>query len=302
MSSSTHNPGYQYLAITQGTADWLQGKAALIDTIYQTLCTQDPETAALSKTEFVDGPVHIAANNNLSVIALWNVDYMTGLDDERWAFIRIDKTLGLSNLSSIGNAVLERCIYVINHRLQGLMLEGTLYHRNYPNGSHTYLAARGTGARKYSVGYFEKVITSSNVENHAIIFVGPGDAFEPLAQAAENASTFLPEFIDTASKLVAKNRGKPAADTSLFIGLRKQLASHRPQQEENEYHQVQVSINTNTIGKDAHARSHSLTYTRARYRVTVVVSSGSSLTPILRDAEKQLLLNRIPLTTVSTNS
>lgn len=288
MTSLSPKPTYRYLAVTQGTADWLQGKSALIDTLFRVLCSSESEISQLAQHEFVDGPVHMSANASLSVIALWNVDYLSGLGDERWGFVRLDEKLGLASNAAIGNTVLERCLYVINQRLQGLMLDGTLYHRTYPNGSHTCLAGRGTETRQFSVGYFEKVITTKNLESHAIIFVGPSNNFEGLAQTAENSSNFLPEFISAVSQLVSPSRNRPAASSSLFSKLRHHLASHRSAPVVNEYEQVQVSIPNAVLEKNSYGKSHLLTYSGW-------ISHDSSLSDIQRRILSSDALEHHPL-------
>src|SRR4051812_36979991 len=109
-----------FLALTQGTADWLQGKPGLMDGLFLMLRDEGPAYRALDSADFVEGPVRAALSPKREVLALWNSDYLAGTGLEPWGFILLDKEGGLFAEPDIGREVLERCVYVLNQRLQGL--------------------------------------------------------------------------------------------------------------------------------------------------------------------------------------
>src|SRR5689334_6476837 len=106
-----------YLAITQGTADWLQAKASILDGITEMLLTGAAQLRELEETEFAEGPIRLAASKRRDVIAFWNTDYLVGTGEEAWGFILLDSDGGLLGAPEIIREVLERCTYVINQRL-----------------------------------------------------------------------------------------------------------------------------------------------------------------------------------------
>src|SRR5438445_6789845 len=103
-----------FLAITQGTADWLQGKPGLRDGVFQMLLAEAPLFRTLESGDFVEGPVRAALSSKREVLAFWNSDYLAGTGQEPWGFVLIDKDDGLLAEPDIGQEVLERCIYVLN--------------------------------------------------------------------------------------------------------------------------------------------------------------------------------------------
>lgn len=236
-----------YLALTQGTADWLQGKAGLIDALRNALSRGGAAFRALENSEFAEGPVRIAASKNLEIIALWNTDYLAGTGEEAWGFVLLDSEGGLLGNLEIGQEVLERCVYVINQRLQKLMIDGAYIHKSYPNGAHTLLAGRGNKARHYSIGYFEQVVDIEDTHQNAILCVGPSN--DPnrviLSQKAFREGKSIPALVRLANSLVFPKLGRPASSPDVLSDFRQDLAPYtKTRQEdgqESEYAAVQVS-------------------------------------------------------------
>src|ERR1700737_372384 len=103
-----------YLALTQGTADWLQLKSGVMDAIYEFLTKESPSFRSLQSGDFAEGPFRMAISPKKNVLAIWNTDYLAGTGGEAWGFINLDKDGGVFEQPDIGREVLERCIYVIN--------------------------------------------------------------------------------------------------------------------------------------------------------------------------------------------
>src|SRR5258706_5204793 len=99
----------KFLALTQGTAEWLIGKTGLIDAIFDHLVAPADAFSDLKEYEFVEGPIRIAVTPDNELGAVWNIDYMTGTGEEIWGFIKIDSDMGLRAEADIGHEVLERC-------------------------------------------------------------------------------------------------------------------------------------------------------------------------------------------------
>ena len=255
-----------YLALTQGTADWLQGKAGLIDAIRSMLSKGGTAFRALEESEFAEGPIRMAASKRREVIAIWNTDYLAGTGEEAWGFILLDSDGGLLGEPDISQEVLERCIYVINQRLQKLMIDGAYIHRSYPNGAHTLLAGRGNRARHYSIGYFEQTIDTQDAHKNAILCIGPASdpKFMVLSQRAFREAKNLPRLVQLANSLASANFGRPAVGSDAFSEFRERLApftkTRQESTRENEYAAVEVATNLQTSSVSEQYRVQGLSY------------------------------------------
>jgi len=279
---------YRYLGLTQGTADWLQGKVSLIEALRDILTGSDESREPLQQFEFVEGPVHIAATPNQALTAIWNIDYLSGTGEEAWGFIKLDEAMGLQSHISIGYEVLERSLHVINQRLQGLVLDGALIHRVYPNGAHTCVAGRGSEARQFSIGYFERRVDRLGSNVHAILVVGPEHDFGHLSQAAERESKNLETLVLGASELVSRKRKRPAATPDLLPDLRHRLVTYSNTNQDNEYEQVEIATNPHMLPIAASSRFYGLS-------LSDWLAPGSSLTDIQRRILTSNAIERHPL-------
>src|SRR5947209_20439039 len=118
------------LAITQLTADWLLGRTGLLDSLHSLLMEPPDDLDQLRAKELVEGPFRMSQSPDGKVLAVWNVDYLSGTGDEAWGFIELTPPLGLRVEPFISREVLERALYVINQRLQRLLIDGALIHRS----------------------------------------------------------------------------------------------------------------------------------------------------------------------------
>ena len=73
-----------YLAITQGTAEWIIAKPGVLDALNRALMSGHDILDPLVECELAEGPFRMSADAN-RLVALWNVDYLTGTDEESWA-------------------------------------------------------------------------------------------------------------------------------------------------------------------------------------------------------------------------
>lgn len=229
------------LAITQPSADWLLGKVGLLDALHSILLSDPEALRSLSKGELVEGPFRMSQSPDGQVLAIWNADYLSGTGDEAWGFVDLSEDSGLVTEPGISREVLERTLYVINQRLQGLFIDGALIHRSYPNGSHTCLAGRGNEARHRSIGYVERDVSVGRSMVHTVICVGPMYDLVVLSDLAASAAADLPELAASASGLIAPGRKRTALPVEFLQGLRLTLSSYVGTAAPHEYSEVSVS-------------------------------------------------------------
>ncbi len=250
-----------YLAITQGTAEWLLPKIGLIDVIHHTLQLLSNENSGLGDKLFAEGPIRISMNPDRSIIALWHVDYSSGTGDEAWGFIKISGDLSIEAQPVIAKEVLERAIYVVNQRLQGLLIDAALFHRKFENGTHTLLSGRGALARKFSIGYFEKVTSEGDVYYYrAVVCIGPCDSFHVLESATESAGKGINRFISFANDLLANVNSKQLVSANSYKELRARITSFTVQVKGSEFDNVQI-----TTGKSAISELDAINYVGLNY-------------------------------------
>lgn len=171
----------RFLAFPKGTATWMLTKPAILDAI--NALTASPDSIDLLKAHsVVEGSLRLAADDTGELLAIWNADYLSGRPDEPWGFIALDAEMGIAAVPEIRREVLERTIYVVSQRMQGLLLDGSLIHRAHPNGVHTCLAGRGSLARQWSVGYVENDVRHGAFTVHTVVVCGPVQRFDHLVQ------------------------------------------------------------------------------------------------------------------------
>lgn len=211
-----------HLALTQPTASWILGKAGMIDALHDALvtCADSPLQPG---EDFVEGPFRIATSAS-GIVAMWNIDYLSGTGDEPWGFIRLHGSNGLSKRLDLSREVFERCIYVISQRLQGFNLSGTLFPRAYANGAHTCLAGRGTDARQVSIGYFETHIGDERLRQQAIVCVGPEQNWRVLEDATVAGGAELPALVRDANQLISPGRQVALTKPEILTSIRDHLA------------------------------------------------------------------------------
>ncbi len=217
-----------YICITQQTASWLLTRAATLNKLHDILL-EGSELQQLRHSDLVEGAFRLSGSPDGQIVAIWHADYLSGTGSEDWGFIRIASPHGLADRHDISREVFERAIYVINQRLQGLLLDSAFYHRTYANGAQTCMAGRGTVARHSSIGYVETEVQSGPTRSRSIICVGPGDNFEKLASGAADEARNLPVLVKIANDAIAPQRRRPVLNSTLFPSLRSEITVGTPE-------------------------------------------------------------------------
>lgn len=212
----------RHLAMPQPTAAWLLAHSNVLAALHIALATED--LSPFKSAEFAAGPLRMAGSSDGRVLAVWNKEYLSGTGEESWAFLRLEEPLGLLSDPEISQQVLERMIYVANERLQGLVLDGELIHRQWPNGTHTCLAGRGTEARKVSICYYEISSGGSGASSKTIMLSGPAYDFDQLTAGALVEAGSVAALASTANDIVDGTRRRPVIDSPAFADLRSALS------------------------------------------------------------------------------
>ncbi len=76
----------QYLGFTQATANWLLSHSTLIDALVRSLAMTE-QLRALRSTEVVEASLRLSGTADDRLIAIWNVDYLSGTGVEDWGFV-----------------------------------------------------------------------------------------------------------------------------------------------------------------------------------------------------------------------
>jgi superfamily I DNA/RNA helicase len=213
----------RYIGVTQQTASWLLTHPTLLESLHD-LVTESDELPKLRHADLVEGSFRLSGSPDGRLLSIWNVDYLTGTGNEEWGFIKRDSPLGLLGEPTISREVLERCIYVINQRLQNLLLDSAFFHREHDNSTNTCLAGRGSDARQFSIGYVETDVSTGTGRTRAVLCIGPSHRFNVLTNAIAEEAKTLGTLVKLANESVAPQRRRPVLDTTIFAGLRRDLS------------------------------------------------------------------------------
>jgi hypothetical protein len=212
-----------YFGITQQSADWLLERKRLRDLLH-TLLQDDPKQLdRFRRCELIEGPLRIAGTPDGAVLAVWNVDYLSGTGEESWGFIRLNQPYGLRGYQNISPEVFERCLYVINQRLQALLIDTAYIHRTYEGGAHTCLAGRGEDARQVSIGFKELTSANGSSATRSVICVGPVWNFDELVNFVDKEALCLAQLRRCANDLISSTLKRPVLDDASFASLRDEL-------------------------------------------------------------------------------
>jgi hypothetical protein len=239
----------KFIAITQPTASWLLTRTTLLNSIHD-LLRSDEQLAQLRNADLIQGSFRISGSPDSTLLAIWNLDYLTGTGIEEWGFLKRMSPLGLHDNAEISQAVFEREIYVINQRLQNLLIDSA-YHRKggYSSGAQTCMAGRGDDARHSSIGYFESDVIVGTNHSRSIICVGPSTNYDVVANAAAEEAKRLPALVKMATDMIAPQRRRPALDSSVLTEIRSE-AGHVEVRDNEPLQNVTVS----SLGVPAEAR------------------------------------------------
>lgn len=163
-----------YIAITGATANWLLAQAARKAAISDSL----PQLASLPPTS--GGVIHlgalrIAVAKQASLVAIWNVDLLSGRGHEKWGIARLSGEDSLLAMPQIATEVFERFLQVTDLRLSGLKLDDRMIHRHIGDDMHTCLAGRGTVARQLALAFSDKPVEIDGLKIANLIASGPAE-------------------------------------------------------------------------------------------------------------------------------
>ena len=234
------------LGITQQTAGWILGKPRVVDEI-DAILRNESALAELRGAELVEGPIRLSASENGDLLLLWHLDYLSGTGAENWGFIQLSGEYGLLEHPDISREVIERCLYVINQRLQGYLIDGAYIHRAHANGAHTCLAGRGTEARQYSIGYIERDLLLGASGIHTILCLGPSQDLVRLPMKVVEEAGQLRDAVALAGRLIDPSRRRRVAPTGLLPSFREAFAPYLAVVPEKEYSVVKVPTGAQRI-------------------------------------------------------
>lgn len=217
-----------YLAVTQPTADWLISHRQYFDAVASDV-ERLSSTTALQQSVLAVGAMRMAISKRGSPLCIWNVDYLDSTGDEKWGFIRLAEPYGLESHPTIYAEILERALYVINQRQQGLKLPDAFIHRHHFDNLHTCVAGRGSDARHFSIAYSDGKIAIDNARRTAVTIVGPdrGEGKGSVEERQQAIIQFLQAERDTADRIleaadatIRESPRRPALDAVVFTNLR----------------------------------------------------------------------------------
>lgn len=236
------------------------GKPSILDAVHALIATDLDLLECLNTMMGVAGQVRVAASPESQILAMWNVDYLGGTGEEPWGFIHLGlEGPGLMQHPSISREVLERCICVVNQRLQGLLIDGAYIHRSYSNGTHTCLAGRGQ-ARSLNIGYVEQSVDAVNSTQRAVLCVGPAFDFKELADKAEAKAPLLSQFAREANELTSSGSSRQPLTGDLFAPLLSVLTPYFQQTPTSEYENVELKTTETEFDRTKIHQAAALTY------------------------------------------
>jgi superfamily I DNA/RNA helicase len=277
----------QYFAITQGTAHWILGKPGVLDAIHASIILDEDLGTQLKDQELIEGAFRVSADPSGQIVALWNTDYLTGTDEEVWGVVKLSGAMGLHRRKDISREVLERAIYVIDQRLQGLLIDASFIHKAYDNGVHSCLAGGSTPARKCTLAYVQTKTETAASPVRSIICVGPEHNWTDLANFTEKESKRLKDLVAISNQLIAPARKRSVLSGHLLADLRAVLAPYgKPTS--NEFSDIEVATKNGEIHLKDVYRTLALSYDDW-------VSKASPLTETQRNILNSDSIERKPL-------
>lgn len=211
----------KFFGITQKTADWLIRTPKCLSAFAKELANIN-SIDSLHEGIIVIGTLHICSYQNKLIIA-WNSDYLSSTGVEDWGFFLLDGEDGIFSHPEIIEEVFERTIFLINQRLQGLILPSdTPYiHRNYGDNRNSCIAGRGAIARRFSLGYKEGTFKVDIYSIKSLLSIGPwGGEIDGLVRRIDYYSNNISGLLRIANSTLNTSSKRPVLDSSIFSGIR----------------------------------------------------------------------------------
>lgn len=212
----------EYVGVTREACSWLLTHPGVLSTLADVLINAD--LSGLCRADLAAGPLRLSGSEDSRILAVWNADYLSNTGSESWGIFRLEGPLSIKEHRGIAPQVIERFLYVISQRLQGLMMEGDVIHRARPNGSHTCLAGRGNDARQLSICYYEASPGYTGLSSKVLIGIGPEHDFDVLTEGIEPEVRKIPVLVNICDELSDKHTRRPALEDQQFSDLRLAVA------------------------------------------------------------------------------
>ena len=212
---------------------------------------------------------------------------------EEWGFILFNSQNGLLSNEEILEEVFERSLFVINQRLQGLLLPDDRYiHRSLGDNIHCCLAGRGNSARQCSIGYSEGVYSYEESEIKGVLTVGPwSGSKDNIKGIVQREASHVEDLIFMSSKIVSDSISRPAIDSDAFRGLRKYFL---PQSARRGIIQTDLPM-AEVPSLDAAKIAQGKAYETLNYSYTDWTAEQSPLTTVQRAILEEDILLKYPL-------
>jgi hypothetical protein len=280
----------KYLAIPQPTADWLLGRTDLLENLNNSL-GQLLDLPDLGAALVAAGSLRACASPDGIVLALWNADYLSGTGDETWGFIRLRSPLSLFDEKGIRSEVFEQCVYIINQRLQLLLLDDRCAHQSLEDDIHTCFSGRGVEAREFSVGYFESDVSTGSSRSRGIICVGPARDLNALKSVTRDEGSKLPALVKAANELISSSNPRPILDTPLLKSFGEALRSR----DKKKSHLSDITVPTGHKPRRSRSRRERDAYRTVGWSYSRWISPQSPLSSTQRRIVESDLILKYPI-------
>lgn len=241
-----------YLAITKDAADFFTSHAdarrALARALVELLHNGRLRSCMGKARE-----LRVAQSPDGHVLAIWHPDYLNGIGNEDWGFVTLSGTAGLLDEPEIIEGTLERALYIVDQRLQGLLLDDRLIHKKLDGGIFRCLASRGEVGRQLSFACYEERTSARAREVHAILIAGPMRGEDRLVGHLRTASKSLRRLIDLADQLIG-----PTLRPLLELSFLPPAPSNKPTP--SGVAETRSPVRDEAVPDGVAADTHSLTY------------------------------------------
>jgi len=214
---------FDYIAITGPTANWILAQATRRSALTGSILELGAAPGLYSSVLSV-GALRLAAISGTNVLAVWNNDLLSGQGYERWGICRLTGENGVLRRDDFFAEIFERFLAIADLRLKGLKLEGAWVHRHTVDDFHTCIAGRGSTARRYSLGFIEKMLELPGGKVSCVLGVGPMEGIiESAPPATLQERKKLQPLVLGLTHLLSSLHTRPALETNILEQLREEF-------------------------------------------------------------------------------
>lgn len=194
----------EFIALPHRTAEWLlrrgAGAVRAVSRDFQSMLSID----SLSKGVVSVGPIRIVGTRSRRLMGFWNTDYLSGTGSESWGLIKVQGKFALFEHPEIVHEVFERCLQIIERRLQGLKLDSSWVMRKELQGITTCIAGRGKAWEGYRLAYAEG--------ESGVLIIGPEWETDQLRRTAQRDGERIAELVYEANSLLLDATQRPTLE------------------------------------------------------------------------------------------